>query len=70
MTCMAGAGRRDRENIILPQNDSRVKIGLFFVRFFCAAFAASGMGQRERAAACMGREGRRNMPAWEGCHGP
>lgn len=70
MTCMAGAGRRGKENWILLQNDSRVKTGLFFVQFFGAAFAASGMGQRDRAAACMGREGRRNMPAWEGCHGP
>jgi len=50
----------------LLQGDSRVKIGLFFVRFFRVALVAAGLGAAGESCGLHGKGGERDMRPGDG----
>lgn len=70
MTCMAEAGRLDREKLNMVAEGQSDEVGLFFVRFFGAGlYLASGMGAAGVSCGLRGKGGKKNMLAGGGgCH--
>ena len=67
MTCMAGAGRQDREKINMALDGRLDKVGLFFVHFFGAILClVAGMEAAGVSCGLHGKEGRKETCGWEG----
>lgn len=70
MTCMAGAGRQDREKLNMALEGQSDEVGLFFVRFFGAAmYPAAGMGTAGVSCGLHGKGGEKGTYGrGRGCH--
>ena len=68
MTCMAEAGRQDREKLNMVVNGQSDEVGLFFVRFFWCCHVSGGRdGSSERKLrSAWERREERNMRRREG----
>lgn len=70
MTCMAGAGRQDREKMNMVAEGQSDEVGLFFVHFFSVVlYPAAGMGAAGVSCGLRGKEGRKGTCGQgRGCH--